>query len=139
MIGNKSARPPRYDLAHHEQASANRRSSSKRRASHSSGVMARPKILPPNQVIGTKDGVSLEGDKLEVLTRAGVGWRPQPAGPRSAESLPVMVVQGTWTATKAERDGQAVDDVVGHRLSFTGNRFQILSRDGKPSTRQPSG
>jgi uncharacterized protein (TIGR03067 family) len=41
-------------------------------------------------------------------------------------------LQGTWTATKAERDGQAVDDVVGHRLSFTGNRFQILSKDGKP-------
>ena len=41
-------------------------------------------------------------------------------------------LQGTWTATKAERDGQAVDDVVGHRLSFTGSRFQILSKDGKP-------
>jgi hypothetical protein len=32
-------------------------------------------------------------------------------------------LQGTWTATKAERDGNAADDVVGHRLSFTGNRF----------------
>ena len=41
-------------------------------------------------------------------------------------------LQGTWTATKAERDGQAADDVVGHRLSFTGNRFQIQSKDGKP-------
>jgi len=41
-------------------------------------------------------------------------------------------LQGTWTATKAERDGKAADDVVGHRLSFTGNRFQIRSRDGKP-------
>ena len=41
-------------------------------------------------------------------------------------------LQGTWTATKAERDGTAADDVVGHRLSFTGNRFQILSKDGKP-------
>jgi len=39
---------------------------------------------------------------------------------------------GTWTATKAERDGKAADDVVGHRLSFNGNRFQILSKDGKP-------
>jgi hypothetical protein len=35
---------------------------------------ARPKILPANQVIGTKDGVPLEGDKLGVLVRAGVGW-----------------------------------------------------------------
>jgi uncharacterized protein (TIGR03067 family) len=39
-------------------------------------------------------------------------------------------LQGTWTATKAERDGKAADDVVGHRLSFTGNRFQIQSKDG---------
>ena len=40
-------------------------------------------------------------------------------------------LQGTWTATKAERDGKAADDVVGHRLSFTVNRFQIRSKDGK--------
>jgi hypothetical protein len=46
----------------------------KRRAKHLPGAMARPKILPANQVIGTKDGVSLEGDKLGVLVRAGVGW-----------------------------------------------------------------
>jgi uncharacterized protein (TIGR03067 family) len=32
----------------------------------------------------------------------------------------------------AERDGKAVDDIVRHRLSFTGNRFQIQSKDGKP-------
>src|SRR6476646_9782816 len=41
-------------------------------------------------------------------------------------------LEGTWIATKAERDGKAADDVVGHRLSFTGNRFQIQSKDGKP-------
>jgi len=40
-------------------------------------------------------------------------------------------LQGTWTATKAERDGKAADDVVGHRLSLTGNRFQIESKHGK--------
>jgi uncharacterized protein (TIGR03067 family) len=40
-------------------------------------------------------------------------------------------LQGSWTATKAERDGKAADDDVGHRLSFTGNRFQIQSKDGK--------
>ena len=40
-------------------------------------------------------------------------------------------LQGTWTATKAERDGKAADDVVGHRLSFTGSRFQIQSKEGK--------
>ena len=41
-------------------------------------------------------------------------------------------LQGTWTATKAERDAKAANDVVGHRLSFTGNHFQIQSKDGKP-------
>ncbi len=41
-------------------------------------------------------------------------------------------LQGSWTATKAESDGKAADDLVGHRLSFTGNRFQIQSKDGKP-------
>jgi uncharacterized protein (TIGR03067 family) len=40
-------------------------------------------------------------------------------------------LQGTWTATQAERDGKVADDVLGHRLSFTGNRFQIQSKDGK--------
>jgi uncharacterized protein (TIGR03067 family) len=41
-------------------------------------------------------------------------------------------LQGAWTATKAERDGSAADDVVGHRLSVTGNRFRIQSKDGRP-------
>jgi uncharacterized protein (TIGR03067 family) len=40
-------------------------------------------------------------------------------------------LQGAWTATKAERDGQVADDVVGNRLTFTGSRFQIQSNDGK--------
>jgi uncharacterized protein (TIGR03067 family) len=40
-------------------------------------------------------------------------------------------LQGTWTASKAELDGKPSDDLVGHRLSFTGNRFQIQSKDGK--------
>jgi hypothetical protein len=40
-------------------------------------------------------------------------------------------LEGTWIATKAERDSKAADDVVGHRLSFTGSRFQIQSKDGK--------
>jgi uncharacterized protein (TIGR03067 family) len=38
---------------------------------------------------------------------------------------------GVWTATQAEREGKAADD-VGNRLSLTGNRFQIQSSDGKP-------
>jgi uncharacterized protein (TIGR03067 family) len=40
-------------------------------------------------------------------------------------------LEGNWTATKAERDGKAADDVVGHRLAFAGSRFQIQSKDGK--------
>jgi uncharacterized protein (TIGR03067 family) len=40
-------------------------------------------------------------------------------------------LQGTWTTIKAEREGKAAEDIVGHRLSFTGNRFQIRSQDGK--------
>jgi uncharacterized protein (TIGR03067 family) len=38
-------------------------------------------------------------------------------------------LQGTWIATKAEQDGKAADDLVGHRLSFMGNRFEIRSKD----------
>lgn len=41
-------------------------------------------------------------------------------------------LQGTWTATHAQRDGKEADDVIGHRLSFAGNRFQIQSKDGRP-------
>src|SRR5512132_3583157 len=40
-------------------------------------------------------------------------------------------LQGTWVATKAEQDGKAADDLVGHRLSFMGNRFEIRSKDDK--------
>jgi uncharacterized protein (TIGR03067 family) len=40
-------------------------------------------------------------------------------------------LQGTWTATQAARDGHAAEDVVGHRLSLTGHRFQIQAEDGQ--------
>jgi uncharacterized protein (TIGR03067 family) len=59
----------------------------------------------------------------------GIGLVPAFAQP-AEEALKKL--QGTWTATTAERDGTAADDVVGHRLSFTGNRLQIQSKDGKP-------
>jgi uncharacterized protein (TIGR03067 family) len=49
---------------------------------------------------------------------------------QSAERTPKNL-QGTWDTTKAIRNGKAAADVVGHRLSFTGNRFQIQSKDGK--------
>jgi uncharacterized protein (TIGR03067 family) len=41
-------------------------------------------------------------------------------------------LQGTWIATKAEQDGKAADDLLRHRLSIMGNRFEIRSKDGKP-------
>jgi uncharacterized protein (TIGR03067 family) len=47
-------------------------------------------------------------------------------------------LQGPWTATKAERNGKAADDVVGNRLSFSGNRFQIESRTASSFMREPS-
>ena len=64
-----------------------------------------------------------------------MGWlmlatRLMPAFAQPAEEAQKKL-QGTWTATKAERDGKAAEDVVGHRLSFSGNRFQIQSKDGK--------
>ena len=40
-------------------------------------------------------------------------------------------LNGTWSALKAERDGKGADDVVGHRISMTGNRFLIRAKDGK--------
>jgi uncharacterized protein (TIGR03067 family) len=40
-------------------------------------------------------------------------------------------LQGTWAATAAQSDGKPADDVVGHRLSFMGDRFRIQDRDGK--------
>ena len=43
-----------------------------------------------------------------------------------------MQLYGTWTAVKAERDGKAADDVVGHQLSFASDRFQIRSKNGEP-------
>ena len=60
-----------------------------------------------------------------LILGAGLAFA-QPAAEAQKE------LQGTWLATKAERDGKAADDVVGHRLSFSGNRFQIHSKDGKP-------
>ena len=47
-------------------------------------------------------------------------------------------LQGTWTATKAERDGRAATDLIGHRLFFSGNRFESSRRTGSRSTRERS-
>lgn len=39
-------------------------------------------------------------------------------------------LEGTWTATDAERDGAPAMDVIGHRLTFAGDSFQIVKPDG---------
>jgi uncharacterized protein (TIGR03067 family) len=44
---------------------------------------------------------------------------------RSAEKE----LQGSWTATKAERNGGTAADLVGHALTFSGDRFEIQSKD----------
>jgi uncharacterized protein (TIGR03067 family) len=49
----------------------------------------------------------------------------------AAEAAPANL-EGTWTASAAERDGKPAEDVVGHRLALAGNRFQIDAKDGKP-------
>ena len=53
-----------------------------------------------------------------------------PAFAQSAEDV-ARRLQGAWTATQAERDGMVAPDVVGHRLTFAGNRFQIHSKAGQ--------
>jgi uncharacterized protein (TIGR03067 family) len=37
-------------------------------------------------------------------------------------------MQGKWTAMRAERDGQAAEEIVGHVLHFEGNRFSIQEK-----------
>jgi uncharacterized protein (TIGR03067 family) len=38
---------------------------------------------------------------------------------------------GSWTATDAERNGAPANDLVGHRLTFAGERFEIVGADGR--------
>jgi uncharacterized protein (TIGR03067 family) len=63
---------------------------------------------------------------LGLLLGAGL----LPAGADNTKDAPKQL-QGAWTVTAAQRDGKPADDVVGHRLSFAGTRFQIRSKDGK--------
>jgi uncharacterized protein (TIGR03067 family) len=63
---------------------------------------------------------------MQVLIAALIGLAQAPAAAAPAN------LEGTWTASTAQRDGKPAADVVGHRLTFTGNRFQITAEDGKP-------
>ena len=75
---------------------------------------------------GTVTEANLMMDRMTNRPR-GFGFVTMSSAEEAQKQL-----QGTWTATRAERDGKAADDVVGHRLSFTGDRFRIQSGDGKP-------
>ena len=37
-------------------------------------------------------------------------------------------LRGSWTAMSAERNGVPADDIKGHRLTFSGDRFTIRSK-----------
>jgi uncharacterized protein (TIGR03067 family) len=63
------------------------------------------------------------GHERQRLTRSWEAWFQR-------QATETKRLQGTWTATEATRDGEAADDVVGHRLSFTGDRFRIRSAAG---------
>jgi uncharacterized protein (TIGR03067 family) len=51
------------------------------------------------------------------------------AGARLAAAQAAL--EGTWIATQAQTNGAVSPGVVGHRLSFSGDRFEIKSKDGK--------
>src|SRR5262245_25719931 len=52
------------------------------------------------------------------------------AGPLPAEAAQADL-EGTWTASAAEREGERADELIGHRLALRGDQFQIDSKDGK--------
>src|SRR5262249_20540461 len=99
---------------------------------------AEPALQPghPPQVGRESDFPHLNRRRIMRWMTWAIGWLILGTGivpafaQRAGEAQKKL--QGTWTATKAERDGKAAEDVVGHRLTFAGNRFQVRSRDGKP-------
>lgn len=49
--------------------------------------------------------------------------------PLSAYEDPKNDLDGTWEVTKANREGKEAPDVIGHRLTIQGDRFEIRERD----------
>src|SRR5262245_48401327 len=62
-------------------------------------------------------------------------WIAALVGLALASALPAAAteadLEGTWTASAAERGGERADEFVGHRLALRGDQFQIASKDGK--------
>jgi uncharacterized protein (TIGR03067 family) len=50
------------------------------------------------------------------------------ASSAAADAKDMDSLRGTWTAVSAERNGGAADDLKGHQLTFSGNRFTIRSK-----------
>lgn len=67
---------------------------------------------------------------VPVVTWLMLGIGLVPASGQVAEKA-MDQLQGTWRATRAERDGRPAADVVGHRLTVAGDHFQIRSGEGK--------
>ena len=61
-----------------------------------------------------------------IAVGLGAGASKTAAEPNDAQRL-----QGVWIAVSAERNGAAADDLKGHRLTFSGDRFTIRSK-GEP-------
>jgi uncharacterized protein (TIGR03067 family) len=85
----------------------------------------------PRSVLGSFAGGDIMRRLTSVMCGLVLGIWLAPAFAQPAEDA-AKALQGTWTAVQAERDGQAAGDVVGHQLAFTGNRFRIQAKDGKP-------
>lgn len=49
----------------------------------------------------------------------------------AADPAPKDKLQGSWVVTEASRTGQAVLDLVGHRLTIAGDQFTIADREGR--------
>jgi uncharacterized protein (TIGR03067 family) len=47
-----------------------------------------------------------------------------------AAGAAAQTLEGVWVATAAERDGAPAPDIVGHRLTVAGARFEIAGTDG---------
>lgn len=75
-------------------------------------------VGPGHRAAGTASAAAVTSDQWTELAARLVFTR---AANRGTE----MNLQGTRTATKSKCDGIAADVLVGHRLSFTGNRVEI--------------
>ena len=62
-----------------------------------------------------------------VMVMLAVGCAAAVA-PEAAEAGDAQRLSGVWVAVSAERNGAPADDLKGHRLTFSGDRFTIRSK-----------